>query len=1040
MNNLLINSLKNISEQNFLTEKILVCPSFDIGNQILENLAKSGCSWINFKTETINSLAVWTAEIEIYKRDLKAISLIEVNFLMDKIFTKLSEENALKYFKKNAVNKGIIKALSENITELKLAGITPEGLKDSFFINKNKASDLRLIFKGYENTLKEKSLIDYAGIILLANAVLALNAVSKTYEFSKDKIFIVPAKNNYKKIERDFLNSISSNRLIIISEEKAYNLERPKNRFDADNNIPADSCNISRFSFLFDQQNLHKNIKEANDGVTIEIFNAPNYRSEIYEILIKLAAEGKHIDNTEIIYTNPEPYLELICNLSEKLDLPADFSSGLPGDKSRVGKCLKGFLLWIKDDFLEIHLRNLLKYNLLKSESKNIEIKATGGKLAFILRTSKIGWGRDRYKAILEKSISEIKAKIEEAGDNTKIEDKLNAYKNRLELLNNLNDITTNLLHIVPEIKGQKINFKQLCSCCLKFLSDFVKATSEDEASYLKSLKDNISTMEFVIEINVLAEEAILKIIELIKDIRFLKSGPKPGHLYVSDLENGGMSGRRSTFIVGMDENKFPGIQIQNPVMLDEEREKISSELRLSKDRLKEKLYDFTSMASGLKGKLFFSYTSYDIKDEKNLYPSSVLLQIYRLKSEKNDADYDELLSYIERKVPAKVKSINDIYIDESSLWLNKVISNDKLKDARESVLKIYPWLMKGINAINSRSSSKLTVYDGWINPSTDELDPRKHEDNILSCTGIESYAYSPYAYFLEKILNVKRPEEVKKDLAMWLDPMMRGSLLHEVFQSYMEKLKALKDYPDMAGQRIIINSILEGKVEKYREEVPIPGKAVFDQEVASLKRDLDVFLEVNKSLKKPHFLEYEFGYRGKEKVSISIGKDSEGNDMFVSISGKVDRVDKADTDDYHVWDYKTGSSYSYEEEGYVCAGRQLQHILYAKVIEKILKKTNPDAEVTMCGYILPTEKGRSSGKGCIFKRNTNEEEKWQGVLNCIFDLMSKGVFIFSDESMPFSDDEDIYGSKSDIQNIKAKINDPQNIILEKYRELKNYK
>ncbi|MHB1275479.1 MAG: PD-(D/E)XK nuclease family protein [Candidatus Humimicrobiaceae bacterium] len=1040
MNNLLINSLKNISEQNFLTEKILVCPSFGIGNQILENLAKSGCSWINYKTETINSLATQITETEIYERNLKAVSLMEINFLMDEIFTKLSEESALKYFKKHAVNKGIIKALSENITELKLAGITPEGLEDSFFINKNKASDLKLIFKRYENILKEKSLIDFAGIISLANAILTDNAVSKTCNPNKDKIFIVPAKNNFKKIERYFLNIISSNRLSVINEEKVYNLERPKNRLGVDNKSKSGNCIVSKFSFLFDLQNLHSNIKEANDDFAIEIFDAPNYRSEIYEVLNRLAADRKHIDNAEIIYANPEPYLEFINNLSQKLEIPADFSSGLPGDKSRIGKCLKGFLLWIKDDFLEVHLRNLLKYNLLKFESKNIESRTTGSRLAFMLRTSKIGWGRERYKNILEKSISEIKAKIEEAGSGLNIENNLDAYKNRLELLIDLKEISMNLLRIVPEIKGGKINFKQLCSCCLKFLSDFVKVTNEDEASYLKSLKENISTMEFVVETNVLAEEAVLKIIELIKDIRFLKSGPKPGHLFVSDLENGGMSGRDCTFIVGMDENKFPGIQIQNPVMLDEEREKISIELELSRDRLKEKLYDFTSMLSGLKGKLFFSYTSYDIKNEKNLYPSSVLLQIYRLKTENNEADYNEMLSYIGKKVTVKANAINDICIDESSLWLNKMISDDKLKDARVSVLKIYPWLKKGINAINCRCSSKLTAYDGWIKPLTDELDPRKHEDNILSCTGIESYAHSPYAYFLEKVLKVKRPEEIKKDLSLWLDPLMRGSLLHDVFQDYTEKLKTLNDYPDMADQRIIINSILKEKVEKYMEEVPIPGKAVFDQEVASLKRDLDIFLEINKSLKKPHFLEYEFGYKGKEKISINIGKDTYGNDIFVSIAGKIDRVDKADTDEYHVWDYKTGSSYSYEEEGYVCAGRQLQHILYAKVIENILKKTNPGAKVTTCGYIFPTEKGRSSGKGCIFKRNTEDDEKWQGVLNCIFDLMANGVFIFSDESMPFSDDDDIYGSKSDIANIKVKISNPENTVLEKWKELKNCK
>ena len=97
MNNVLIDSLKKISAENFLSEKIIICPSFNIGNQILENLAKSGFSWINFKTETINSLAVRIAETEIYKRNLKVISLMEVNFLMDKVEKSFLKSKSLTY-------------------------------------------------------------------------------------------------------------------------------------------------------------------------------------------------------------------------------------------------------------------------------------------------------------------------------------------------------------------------------------------------------------------------------------------------------------------------------------------------------------------------------------------------------------------------------------------------------------------------------------------------------------------------------------------------------------------------------------------------------------------------------------------------------------------------------------------------------------------------------------------------------------------------------------------------------------------------------
>ena len=1037
----MIKSLKDISQKYFLTEKILVCPSFDIANQILENLAVSGYSWINFRAETIISLALGVAETQLLKRNLKAISPLEANFLTDKIFTKLAEKGELKYFKKLAANEGITKALSGNISELKFAGIAPEGLEGSFFINEDKARDLKLVFKNYENILKEKSLIDSPAIISLANSVLADNTCEPISNFDKDAMFIVSAKNSYKKIEKDFLNNISSSsRLIVIEEEKVHGLERPKNRLASAGFMPQTNCPASVFSYLFDQQMLKRNTEQYGEDKNIEIFNAPNYRGEIYEILRRLAADRIHIDNAEIIYTNSLPYLEVIQNISLKLGIPSVFSSGFPGDKSRAGKCLKGFLLWIKDDFPETQLRNLLNYNLLKIKSKNTESKITGSQLAFMLRTSKIGWGRDRYGSVLEKSLSEIKAKIKKAIDDNKTEEIINSYKNRLELLKNLNEITKGLLQIVPEIKGGKIDFKQLCACCLKFLSDFIEASNEEEASYLKILKDNILTMEFVVETEFSVEEAVLKITELIKDIRFLKSGPRPGHLFVSDFGSGGMSGRSRTFIVGMDENKFPGTHTQNPVMLDEEREKMGKDISLSKDSLKEKLYDFTSMLSDIEGKVSFSYAFYDIKDEKILHPSSVLLQIYRLKSKEDKADYDEMLSFLEKKEANRLKIVNDIYIDESYFWTGKLLSEDNLKNARESVLKIYPWLSEGVNAINSRRSSELTAYDGWLNPLTDELDPRKNRDIVLSCTGIESFAQSPYTYFLEKILGIRRPEEIKKDLSVWLDPKMRGVLLHDVFQSYGEKLAAPGEYTDYESQKKLIGSMLKEKIEKLREDVPIPGKAVFNREKTSLMRDIDVFLEVSNSLGKPVFLEYEFGYGGKEKAGISIGRDDEGREVFISIAGKIDRIDQSGINDYHVWDYKTGSSYSYEEEGYVCQGKQLQHILYARVFETILRKTNPDAKVSVCGYILPTEKGRNSGKGCIFRRNTDNEEKWQGALDCILELMSKGVFIFSDESMPFYDDEDIYGSKADRQNIKIKINNPENTVLEKWKELKNYK
>ena len=1021
MGNLLIDSLVAISNENFLSEKILICPNFDIGYQILENLTRSGNNWVNYKVKTIQSLAEDIAEEEIYKRNLKKISLLEINFLVDHIFTKLSEDNFLKYFEKHIINTGIINLISSNLLELKFAGISYPQLKDNYFINKNKANDLKLIYKSYEESLKEKYLIDSAGIINLA--------LSRILSPDSQKIYIALAKYNYKKIEKDFLSLYCGDNLLIIGEEKVFNLKRPINRLSHSNILNSNNASVKKFSFLFDLNNLPA---ETEDKTSLELFSSQNYKNEIYEILNKLVGDKTAIDDTEIIYTNPEPYLGIIYNLTAKLDIAVTFSSGLPGDRSAAGKALKGFLLWIKEDFLEIHLRNLFKYNLLKINKLNIDSKITGYKLANVLRESKIGWRRDRYIKILDKSIAEHKTKSE----NFKGEKQY--YEDKIDLISNLKSIVSKLLNIVPDINSGKVNLGQLCSCCLKFVSDFIKAKNEDEASYLSNLKENLETMQFVADNSVSLEEAVQKITELLIKVRFLKSGPKPGHLFISDLANGGISGRSNTYIVGMDDHKFPGTEFQDPILLDEEREKISKDLQLSRGRLKERLYDFTSMLAGVNSKVCFSYSVFDIKGERRLFPSSVLLQLYRLNIGKTTADYNDLLIHLEQASCYVQKLKNNTFVDENYWWLNQLFSEDRLKDARPSVLNIYPWLKEGSLALNSRSGSSLTVYDGWLGSKFNELDPRKNKDFILSCTGIEMYARSPYEFFLRQILKIKRPDEIKKDLTLWLDPGTRGSLLHEVFQVFIKELISMENYPDIETQRKSINKILDDKIEKYKTEIPFPSKAVLKQEINSLKRDVSVFIDENAKLGNPVLIEFEFGYNDQEPIRISLG-----DGVYIYVAGRVDRVDMdlEETDTYHVWDYKTGSSSGYEEEGYVNKGKQFQHVLYAKAIEEILKIKNLGCKVSKCGYIFPTQRGRDSGKGCVLARDPFKEDKWLEALNCILDLIANGVFIYSDEENTFFvDDEDIYGTKTDKKNIKQKLNDPENVILEKFKTLREFK
>ncbi|MBM3701329.1 MAG: hypothetical protein FJW68_10555, partial [Actinobacteria bacterium] len=633
---------------------------------------------------------------------------------------------------------------------------------------------------------------------------------------------------------------------------------------------------------------------------------------------------------------------------------------------------------WIASDFEEIYLRNLIKYRLIKS----------GKKHADILRQLKIGWGENRYSQVFAKRISFLKEEIEKTSGEPS---KNSFFKETLDATLELESIVSRLFKIVPQVKNQMVDMPALCSCCISFLADFVSMPNKEvdyakQFSYITELKKNLETLKSVMGQSASLEEAISKIMSLIIKIRFKTEGPRPSHLLVNDILSGAIAGRKNVFIVGMDDHKFPGGQFQDPILLDEERDKISGGLLQSKTKLKEKILDFASMLAGIGSgsNISLSYCSFDVRDERLLFPSSLLLQFYRLKELKPDADYSELLNYLKDSLEQKNASASPAAIDQGSWWLNTLLSGENLKDAKPSVFKIYPWLKQGRDALLARAGSSLTVYDGWLGPPENypdrlkSLDPRKNEDFVLSCTGIETYAQNPYVFFISKILRIERPREIKRDNFMWLDAATRGSLLHDVYEIFLNQIKSIiingskssGDLGDIALQKKMIQNILSDVVEKYKEEIPYPSLSVFKRELNDLKRDVEIFVEENQKLAVPCLLEYQFGYGGKPSVKINIGRG-----CFINVAGRVDRVDVSVKDDnaLYVWDYKTGGTYGYDEDGYVNKGKQFQHVLYSHVIETVLKEKNPLAKVLKCGYLFPTQRGRSGGRGCMIERDPHE-------------------------------------------------------------------
>lgn len=1023
--NAFLSELAAFCEKFPRAEKILIVPDYQTGHQMLEGLARSGTPWINIHTATVWSLALELAEDAVIAKKLHFLSQSGIYAIIDSAFNALSDDGKLKYFEKHPVNKGIVEALARTIHELRLCGVTSTALSSGSFVSPAKANDIRAILTTYENFLEENDLADRASLI-----TLALERLKKGVE-KKERKYLAPSFCRISPAERKLLDGLCGGDLVVLESDPVFSLPRPARSLGKGEpkEKPEVKSDIERLKWLFSSRKAPKVFKDG----TLEIFSALGYRNEVREVLRRIAAEELLADEAEIIYTNYEHYAGLIYSLCEKINVPVTLAEGLPCTSTAAGRAVMGFLLWIREDFSELYLRRAIESGGLKWDAMGSE-SAGSSTLAYLLRTSGVGWGRERYSFILSKRIEEAEgsaSKQYEEGD----ESRAASYKKKAGDLIVLKDLCESLLSFIPvPDKEGTIAFNKLCGGCVELLKKHVKVTGEIDNGFVSKIREQFEILSDVIEAGMNFEEAISKLITIVSGIRIGASGPRPGHLHVSGHKNGGRSCRRNTFMVGLDEGKFPQKITQDPILLDDERAKISGDLERSNERMAGDIYAMAELLAGLRGKLTVSYSSFNIKENRGSFPSSLLLQIFRIKEGAPDADYNALLKALGEPVGFG----GGISLDETDWWIGAIAGKGAMKDGSAAVLRCYEGLRDGLTAEEERASEDFTEYDGKITACGEEIDPRLNKGLVVSATQLESAAKCPFAFFVERILGVRPPEETEREAFVWLDHMERGSLLHEVFQKFVDRAKKDGIKNDPQKEKAMMLDILADSVAKYKEKVPPPGESVFQGEYLQLQRDVEVFLQINRDLgTEPVQCEAAFGTEKENTTTVLLGDGAS-----IRLKGKIDRIDKAGPSEYHVWDYKTGSSYAFEENGYVAGGRQVQHGLYSVAAEELLKKSGIDknAKVTKAGYILPTEKGIKGGKGGVFERPTGGKAIWQNAINKVLDIVGKGNFIVpgKEEGCKFCDYEDICGGKTARDRMKAKLENPDNAELQSWNELKD--
>jgi ATP-dependent helicase/nuclease subunit B len=1042
--NVLIRELSNACRDRLLDEKWIVAPSLRAGHQWLLTVARAGQPVINGHVKTVVKVALDLAGPLMAKKGLELISPQQGSLLVDRVMRGLRKPGE-GYLWRLTPSVRLAETVFKAIQALRLAGLDSQDLSLESFEVDIKGQELQEILKQYVIELARQNRIDRAGVMRLALERLQSDARA----LPEDVLVLVPEDVDVAGLEKQLLEVLPAQKRIRLA------VDQPATSA-AEGGESLTDARLLRWIL----SPVHAPAPVGDDSA--KIFRAVGEVNEVRGVLRRCLAAQIPLDEVEVLCTDVGTYVPLFYETFARLlgddqsidDIPVTFQEGIPARKFRPGRALVGWLAWMRDDFPQSGLVQMIQEGLLEIPGRDPE-QISFSRLAAVLRSLPIGFGRDRYIAALEEHLAGLRQRAadpeplrdEDGQPEPRRPDHLEVRQHVVELLRTL---VQSLLDFAP---GPDDGTARVLELAERFVESHARRVSKLDtyASQILIRKINELRTSLAPEDEGAGINARAWLAALPDEAAVGGQGPIGGRLHVAHVSAGGHSGRPHTFIVGLDDARFPGAGLQDPILLDDERKGLSSELPTAGRELAKRFDRVARLLARLRGTVTLSYSCHDLADDRETFPGSIILSAFRILSGQREADQAALnrgLPTAESFAPNQPEDA----LSQSEWWLWRMSGPDAVTDPESLLGACYPHLARGFELASQRSSDRFTVFDGRIEMPGPELDLTAPGGPTVSASRLETLGQCPLRYFFRYVLEIELPEELTIDPTVWLDPLVRGSLLHEVFEVFLNELIGRGELPLAQRDEPRLLAILQARIDRIRQEIPPPSESVFRAEVAQLKRTARIFLHeeevyCRETGNRPQFLEVSIGMKNEgqgtgldamEPVEVKLPDGS-----ALRVRGRIDRIDRAagaKPNAFVIWDYKTGGSWKYTQDPPFWAGRVVQHALYLLAMNARLKampKEFPGATIERFGYFLPGEK--ASGERIEF--TPEQLESGKNVLNRLARIASTGAFLATnqhDKDCGFCEYRGICG---DVAAVAAasdrKLRSPANTILRPYAELR---
>jgi len=976
-----VEHLKSLCREHPTRSKWVVVPGHNIGRTIGDRLVLEGTDWANLRFVTPLDLALRMGAPYLVERDIDPSEDQLGAALIMRLLLGLPETH--KYFRPLAHEPRMAMALWATIRELRAAGIRATDLKAEAFESAEKHAELQALLDAYERHLADHKLGDQATVY-----EEALKHPEWCPVKPEDCLTILPGAR-WTPLQEQLLASLKGQR---VSEQCIS--EQPD--FSPADARRAEARRLRRHSF----------------------FTAGGPESEVEEVMRRILTSGRKLDEVEIACAS-EGYSTLLWEKACRYEWPVTLATGLPATLTRPGRALLGLIEWVEDDFAAGKLRRLLQSGDVMIASGPRDLGTSSA--AKLLVKAGAAWGRATYGLSLQRLAKSSRERIKED-----ISDDEREYRERdAKEAEALAEWIDALISSIPEPGADNhVDLQPLVQAAVAFVENTTARASALDHAAAQKLAASLNELRALGDFRCPLGQALRFIRERVESLHIGADRPRPGHLHISQLRDAAWPNRPLLFVVGLEEGRVFPAAVEDPVLLDKER--AAFVLPTSSDKLnhlvQQTLSRLDTAMTTAGTEVHLSYSCRDLRQFRATYASWVMLHAFRL------AKCDQTLTYqdLHKETSAPVSTVpatGDQALGKGRWWLHAAARAGE-HAGKAAVLAAFAPLAQGVTAEAARDSDQFTEYDGYVPEAGPVLDPAQ-DGRVVSPTQLEKAAECPFRHFLERGLGVRAIESGDREQDLWLNPLIRGSLLHDLyFQFHTRCLNESRSPVDADHQWL--QDCGRRLLEKTAIEMPPPSVEVGEREARDFLDDLALFSRAeitNPNKRTPVALEAPF----TDHV-VKAG------DMTFRIRGRIDRIDQLANGTFEILDYKTGSYFAPAWLGTFAGGRRLQHALYGLAAVDILKKANhKKPDVVGATYYFSSAKGQQHPKHIPAQPKAVVSK----VLGDLRDLIAQGAFVHShdEDDCKFCDYGAACGAGAPAR-AEAKLNAPE---LESYRRLRNY-